>query len=133
MMSTRWSRTPTITPASCRSGALRSEVTPLQAWPDVPCSYIVCTDDRTATSAWACRAARERLGGRAYYRDPRRSLPLSLPPETTRRGAGPVYLVSRVYCCLSLPLFTELPRRSEPVETVSWRSIDGLTDLCGRC
>jgi pimeloyl-ACP methyl ester carboxylesterase len=44
------------------SGALGSEVTPLQAWPDVPCSYIICTDDRTATPAWARRAARERLG-----------------------------------------------------------------------
>jgi pimeloyl-ACP methyl ester carboxylesterase len=44
------------------SGVLGSEVTPLQAWPDVPYSYIVCTDDRTATPAWATRAARERLG-----------------------------------------------------------------------
>lgn len=43
-------------------GVLVSEVTPLQAWPDVPCAYIVCTDDRTATPAWARRAARERLG-----------------------------------------------------------------------
>ena len=39
-----------------------TEITPLEAWPDVPCSYIVCTDDRTATPAWARRAARERLG-----------------------------------------------------------------------
>lgn len=44
------------------SGTLGSEVTPLRVWPEVPCSYIVCTDDRTATPAWARRAARERLG-----------------------------------------------------------------------
>jgi pimeloyl-ACP methyl ester carboxylesterase len=39
-----------------------TEITPLEVWSDVPCSYIVCTDDRTATPAWARRAARERLG-----------------------------------------------------------------------
>ena len=44
------------------SGTLGSEVTPLRLWPEVPCSYIVCTHDRTATPAWARRAARERLG-----------------------------------------------------------------------
>jgi len=43
-------------------GVLGREVTPLQAWPDVPCAYIVCAEDRTATPAWARRAARERLG-----------------------------------------------------------------------
>ena len=41
---------------------LGSEVTPLQAWPNVPSGYIVCTEDRTAAPAWARRAARERLG-----------------------------------------------------------------------
>jgi pimeloyl-ACP methyl ester carboxylesterase len=41
---------------------LATEVTPLREWPDVPCSYIVCHDDRTATPAWARRAAIERLG-----------------------------------------------------------------------
>ena len=43
-------------------GVLGSEVTPLHAWPDVPCASIVCADDRTATPTWARRAARERLG-----------------------------------------------------------------------
>jgi pimeloyl-ACP methyl ester carboxylesterase len=43
-------------------GVLGREVTPLASWPDVPSSYIVCADDRTATPAWARRAARERLG-----------------------------------------------------------------------
>ncbi len=44
------------------TGVLAREVTPLQSWPEVPCAYIVCTDDRTATPDWARRAARERLG-----------------------------------------------------------------------
>ena len=43
-------------------GRLGSEVTPLRAWPEVPAAYVVCADDRTATPAWARRAARERLG-----------------------------------------------------------------------
>lgn len=43
-------------------GVLGREMTPLVTWPDVPCAYVVCTDDRTATPAWARRAARERLG-----------------------------------------------------------------------
>jgi hypothetical protein len=53
-------------------GVLGSEVTPFQVWPDVPCAYIVCADDRVATpthgsvvplaSAWesspsSCQAA----------------------------------------------------------------------------
>jgi pimeloyl-ACP methyl ester carboxylesterase len=41
---------------------LGRELTPLQAWPNVPFAYILCADDRTATPAWARRAARERLG-----------------------------------------------------------------------
>lgn len=43
-------------------GVLMTEVTPLAAWPDVPRDYILCLEDRTATPAWARRAARERLG-----------------------------------------------------------------------
>jgi pimeloyl-ACP methyl ester carboxylesterase len=42
-------------------GVLGREVTPLQTWPDVPCAYIVCAEDRTAAPVWARRAARERL------------------------------------------------------------------------
>jgi len=38
------------------------EPCPLLTWPDVPASYIVCTDDRTITPAWQRRAAREWLG-----------------------------------------------------------------------
>lgn len=43
-------------------GVVGGEVTPLKSWPDVPSTYIVCTEDRTATPAWARNAARERLG-----------------------------------------------------------------------
>jgi pimeloyl-ACP methyl ester carboxylesterase len=41
---------------------LINEPTPLESWPAVPCSFIVCADDRTITSAWARRASQERLG-----------------------------------------------------------------------
>jgi pimeloyl-ACP methyl ester carboxylesterase len=38
------------------------EITPLQVWPEVPSSYIVCADDRTIQPQWSRRVARERLG-----------------------------------------------------------------------
>ena len=38
------------------------EITPLQAWPDLPVSYISCSEDRTINPAWWENAARERLG-----------------------------------------------------------------------
>ncbi|BAZ21936.1 hypothetical protein NIES4073_28170 [Kalymmatonema gypsitolerans NIES-4073] len=38
------------------------EVTPLQAFPDVEYTYIVCTDDRTISPVWSRYAARKRLG-----------------------------------------------------------------------
>jgi hypothetical protein len=33
-------------------GVLVTEVTPMRSWPDVPRTYILCRDDRTATPAW---------------------------------------------------------------------------------
>lgn len=39
-----------------------SEVYPLQHWPEVESSYILCKDDRTINPEWSRRAARERLG-----------------------------------------------------------------------
>ena len=39
-----------------------SEVTPLAEWPDVPCSSLLCRDDRALNVDWARTAARERLG-----------------------------------------------------------------------
>jgi hypothetical protein len=71
-------------------GVLGSEVTPLRAWPDVPCAYIVCTDDRTATPDWARRAARERL-----HTEPLEipgGLPISFPPRGACRGAASLQL-----------------------------------------
>lgn len=38
------------------------EVTPLVAWPEVPSTYILCTEDQACNPAWSRRAARERLG-----------------------------------------------------------------------
>jgi pimeloyl-ACP methyl ester carboxylesterase len=38
------------------------ESCPLNAWPPVPASYIVCAEDRTITPAWQRKAAREWLG-----------------------------------------------------------------------
>lgn len=38
------------------------EVTPLEAWPDVPASVIACSDDRSFNPAWFRTAAKERLG-----------------------------------------------------------------------
>jgi pimeloyl-ACP methyl ester carboxylesterase len=39
-----------------------SEVSPLQAWSDVKCTYIVCGEDRCLSPAWCRYAARKRLG-----------------------------------------------------------------------
>ena len=38
------------------------EVTPLQRWPDVPCTTIVCAQDRAMNPGWLRAASRERLG-----------------------------------------------------------------------
>lgn len=38
------------------------EVCPLDQWPSLPCSSIVCADDRTIQPPWSRRVARERLG-----------------------------------------------------------------------
>jgi pimeloyl-ACP methyl ester carboxylesterase len=38
------------------------EIFPLDRWPSVPCSSIVCTGDRTIQPEWSRRVASERLG-----------------------------------------------------------------------
>jgi pimeloyl-ACP methyl ester carboxylesterase len=38
------------------------EKTPLEAWPELPSSYVLCTEDRACNPAWSRRAARDRLG-----------------------------------------------------------------------
>lgn len=40
------------------------EKCPLEVWPNVPASYIVCQDDRTFSSEWSRRASLERLGAK---------------------------------------------------------------------
>lgn len=42
-----------------------TEVFPLEALPEVPSSYIVCSDDRTISPDWSRCTARERLGREA--------------------------------------------------------------------
>lgn len=37
------------------------EECPVQKWPDVPSTYISCTEDRTINPVWWENAARERL------------------------------------------------------------------------
>jgi hypothetical protein len=56
------------------------ETCPLAAWPDVPASYIVCTEDRMVGPAWSRRAAREQLGVEAL------ELPGSHSPMLSRPG-----------------------------------------------
>jgi pimeloyl-ACP methyl ester carboxylesterase len=38
------------------------EMCPLSVWPDVPSSYILCSEDRAIQPQWSRRAAQERLG-----------------------------------------------------------------------
>ena len=71
------------------------EVTPLAAWPDVPCRSIVCRDDRAINPDWVRRAARERLGTVALEIDGGHSPFMTRPDEladlieATMRGIDP--------------------------------------------
>jgi hypothetical protein len=38
------------------------EASPLHRWPDVPSSYLLCTEDLMVGPAWSRRVAREQLG-----------------------------------------------------------------------
>jgi pimeloyl-ACP methyl ester carboxylesterase len=60
------------------------EVTPLEAWPDVPVSSIVCRDDRAVDPDWGRAAARDRLGIRPVEIDGGHSPFLSRPVELGR-------------------------------------------------
>jgi pimeloyl-ACP methyl ester carboxylesterase len=48
-----------------QAGTPHGEVCPLEGWPDVPSSYILCRQDTQVGADWARRAARERLGTEA--------------------------------------------------------------------
>lgn len=54
----RWA-TQRLRPQSYR---VLQEVTPLESWPEVACTSIVCRDDRAINPAWVRAAAKERLG-----------------------------------------------------------------------
>lgn len=56
---TEWALT-TVSLMFARQAIL--EVCPLETWPVVPVSYILCRDDRTIQPEWSRRAARERIG-----------------------------------------------------------------------
>ena len=45
-----------------QSRAAHTETCPLDAWPAVPSSYVLCLEDTQVGVEWARRAARERLG-----------------------------------------------------------------------
>jgi pimeloyl-ACP methyl ester carboxylesterase len=72
-----WS-VPLLRPQAYR---ITREKTPLTAWPEVPCSYVLCRDDRVIDSTWARRAARERLGVEALELDGGHSPFLTRPGE----------------------------------------------------
>jgi pimeloyl-ACP methyl ester carboxylesterase len=58
-----------------------AEVTPLQAWPAVPSSYVVCRDDRAIDPEWGRRASRDRLGVEAVEIPGAHSPMLTRPAE----------------------------------------------------
>jgi pimeloyl-ACP methyl ester carboxylesterase len=60
------------------------EVSPLEAWPSVPSSYIVCRGDRAMNPEWGRRAAAERLGTTAIEIDGGHSPFLTRPAELAR-------------------------------------------------
>jgi pimeloyl-ACP methyl ester carboxylesterase len=58
-----------------------TEVSPLTAWPRVPASYILCTEDRIIGPNWSRQVSLERLGGPAL------ELPGSHSPMLSRPQA----------------------------------------------
>ena len=58
-----------------------SEPSPLEAWPAVDRTYVVCRDDRAVNPAWGRAAARDRLGVEAVEIDGAHSPFLTRPAE----------------------------------------------------
>jgi pimeloyl-ACP methyl ester carboxylesterase len=79
-----------LRPPAGGNRVLVTEVTPLENWPSVPCSYILCRDDRTATPAWARRAARQRL----------KIEPLEIPGGHCPMLSRPSQLAEALVACL---------------------------------
>lgn len=67
-----------------------NEPIPIQAFPNKPTAYIVCSDDRTIRPEWSRRAARERLG----------VAPLELPGGHCPHVSRPVAL-AEMLCSLA--------------------------------
>jgi hypothetical protein len=59
---------------------LYAEVCPPSSWPNVPSSYIVCSEDRTLRPEWSRQAARELLGVEAI------AIPGGHCPQVSRPG-----------------------------------------------
>jgi pimeloyl-ACP methyl ester carboxylesterase len=57
------------------------EVSPLEKWPDVPSSYISCTEDRALDPAWWERASEERLHTRSIRIEASHAPHVSRPVE----------------------------------------------------
>ncbi|HEY4606616.1 MAG TPA: alpha/beta fold hydrolase [Acidimicrobiia bacterium] len=64
-----------------QSYRIMSEPTPLVAWPDVGCSYVLCRSDRAVNPEWARTVARERFGSDALELDGGHSPFLTRPTE----------------------------------------------------
>ena len=45
-----------------QASTIATEITPLHAWPQVPSTYVLCTEDRAMPPAWGRRVVPERLG-----------------------------------------------------------------------
>ena len=60
------------------------EVCPIDEWPDVPASYVLCQDDRIIGPSWSRRVSLERLGGPAIELPGSHSPMLSRPADLAR-------------------------------------------------
>jgi pimeloyl-ACP methyl ester carboxylesterase len=75
-----------------QSRAPHQEVCPLDTWPDVPSSYILCREDSQVGAEWARQAARERLDTTA----------IELPGSHMPMLARPAELAAALAACASL-------------------------------
>ncbi|MGH8973442.1 MAG: alpha/beta hydrolase [Acidimicrobiia bacterium] len=64
------------------------EPCPLERWPDVPSSYILCTEDKAFVPDWSRRVARERLGVEAIELPGGHSPMLSRPAQLAEVLSG---------------------------------------------
>ena len=74
-----------------QSTAPHAEVCPLNAWPEVPSSYILCLEDTQVGVEWARRAAHDRLG----------TVALELPGGHMPMLGRPAELAEALAACLA--------------------------------